>query len=195
MKDIILFQSHWVGNNEKDNLVNLTYREHYIAHWLLTKIYPGKKMWYAFWIMNCCQNDIYVNSNAYNRMRLECKQINSESHKGQKSWNKGQKMSEEFRKKISITTKEAMKYVDKNKLASYGMLGKKHSSETKLKMSASSSGKNTQAYGKRWYTNGKDYILVYPEKKPEGYVLGARKHSDETKKKISNTLKLSNKNK
>lgn len=28
------------GSNEQNNLVRLTYREHYIAHWLLTKIYP-----------------------------------------------------------------------------------------------------------------------------------------------------------
>lgn len=152
-------------------------------------------MWHAFWRMNCCQNDIYVNSIAYQRMKIEWKQINSESHKGLIPWNKGQKMSEDYRKKISIATKEAMKNVDKSKLTSCGMWGKKHSDETKLKMSNSSAGKNNQAYGKRWFTNGENYILVYPEQKPEGYVLGGRKLSDETKQKISNSLKLSNKNK
>ena len=28
------------GADEKENYVKLTYREHYIAHWLLTKMYP-----------------------------------------------------------------------------------------------------------------------------------------------------------
>lgn len=40
------------GSNNTDNLVLLTYREHYIAHWLLTKIYPKEpKMHYGFLCM------------------------------------------------------------------------------------------------------------------------------------------------
>lgn len=37
------------GSNIKSNLVNLTYKEHYLCHRLLTKIYPlEKKLHYAF---------------------------------------------------------------------------------------------------------------------------------------------------
>jgi len=40
------------GTDDKDNLVRLTYREHYVAHWLLTKIYPKEaKIHYAFLCM------------------------------------------------------------------------------------------------------------------------------------------------
>ncbi len=40
------------GSNIKTNIVKLTYREHYVAHWLLTKIYPEKwKLYYAFFQM------------------------------------------------------------------------------------------------------------------------------------------------
>lgn len=35
------------GKNTKDNLVNLTAREHYIAHLLLAKIYDDSKMYAA----------------------------------------------------------------------------------------------------------------------------------------------------
>lgn len=35
------------GLDEKDNLVNLTTREHYVAHLLLAKIYDDYKMWGA----------------------------------------------------------------------------------------------------------------------------------------------------
>ena len=35
------------GSNKKSNLVNLTAREHYIAHLLLAKIYDDYKMWNA----------------------------------------------------------------------------------------------------------------------------------------------------
>lgn len=40
------------GSDTTDNLVSLTYREHYIAHWLLTKIYPDNaKIQYGFLCM------------------------------------------------------------------------------------------------------------------------------------------------
>jgi hypothetical protein len=38
------------GNNDKDNLVDLTAREHFVCHWLLIKMTEGKdrsKMLYA----------------------------------------------------------------------------------------------------------------------------------------------------
>ena len=43
------------GTNNKDNLILLTPREHFIAHWLLYKMYTGKakaKMAYAFFKMS-----------------------------------------------------------------------------------------------------------------------------------------------
>jgi hypothetical protein len=56
-----LFESHHIipksisGTNEKDNLVLLTPKEHYICHRLLVEIYRGTenehKMYYAMWCM------------------------------------------------------------------------------------------------------------------------------------------------
>lgn len=41
------------GDNNKDNLVYLTFREHYISHYLLTKIHKSsQELLYAFWGMN-----------------------------------------------------------------------------------------------------------------------------------------------
>jgi hypothetical protein len=38
------------GNNDKDNIVDLTAREHFVAHMLLCKIYPdNKSLVYALW--------------------------------------------------------------------------------------------------------------------------------------------------
>jgi hypothetical protein len=42
------------GSNEDSNLVKVTYREHFVLHWLLTKCTSGedrRKMNYAFWMM------------------------------------------------------------------------------------------------------------------------------------------------
>jgi hypothetical protein len=40
------------GTDDKSNLVKLTAREHYLAHWLLTKIHPSNfRLWSAFSLM------------------------------------------------------------------------------------------------------------------------------------------------
>jgi hypothetical protein len=47
------------GGDEKSNLIALTYREHFMAHWLLTKLYDGQshyKMVHAFHAMTLCAN-------------------------------------------------------------------------------------------------------------------------------------------
>lgn len=46
------------GSNEKENLVKLTAREHFICHWMLSRIYPEDvKIGYAFWAM-CNQKTV-----------------------------------------------------------------------------------------------------------------------------------------
>ena len=39
------------GSNDKDNLIELSIREHFISHWMLAKTYESGKMWLAFRIM------------------------------------------------------------------------------------------------------------------------------------------------
>lgn len=40
------------GSNEKQNLIELTAREHFLCHWLLYRIYPeNAKVVFAFWAM------------------------------------------------------------------------------------------------------------------------------------------------
>jgi len=58
------------GTNDNSNLILLTNREHYIAHWMLTKIYPKEKgLIYALWKMTCCNGNILKSSIVYNNMR------------------------------------------------------------------------------------------------------------------------------
>lgn len=45
------------GSNDKENLVKLTAREHFLCHKLLTKIYPkNEKLWYALFLMSINKN-------------------------------------------------------------------------------------------------------------------------------------------
>lgn len=60
------------GSNEKWNKVNLTVREHFVAHWLLTKIYANtqfeEKINHAFFMMSnriSKHSNIHFNSRSY----------------------------------------------------------------------------------------------------------------------------------
>ena len=75
------------GDNNKDNLVFLTAREHYIAHRLLVNIYPNTIGLLAA-VMFFCE---YGNSKGYATVR---KQL-SEIKKGKVAWNKGKEFSPE----------------------------------------------------------------------------------------------------
>src|SRR5574343_75476 len=44
------------GDNSDKNLIKLTAREHFLAHWLLWRIYRNKKMSDAFWNMCVFKN-------------------------------------------------------------------------------------------------------------------------------------------
>lgn len=66
------------GSDDHDNIVSLTYREHYLAHWLLTKIYLDQKSLYklscAFFMMSKSNNGLRIsNSKLYERSKLKFK--------------------------------------------------------------------------------------------------------------------------
>jgi hypothetical protein len=67
----VYYESHHIipkclgGRNEKENLVELTAREHFLVHHLLIFIYPdNKKLAYAFWGM-CNQTGSFNNVRDY----------------------------------------------------------------------------------------------------------------------------------
>lgn len=66
------------GTNEKENLVKLTAREHFICHWLLIKMYDKgtierNKMLCALWRMQGINENHkrYINSRVYEKLRIE----------------------------------------------------------------------------------------------------------------------------
>jgi len=135
------------GNNNR--IVILTGREHYIAHALLEKVCVQRyginhwktiKMTYAFWCMNSQKyKNTYLNSHLYEyvRTRRSILMTNEKNHMY------GKKLSDEMKLKISKSNQ-----------------GKKHSEETKKKLSELAKKRNKNPmFGKR--------------------------HSEETKKKIS----------
>ena len=73
-KDVYTEKHHIIpksigGTNPKDNLVRLTAREHFVCHWLLTKMVGGvnrQKMCYALHAMGHLRSEKrYINSRAF----------------------------------------------------------------------------------------------------------------------------------
>lgn len=189
------------GPNTKDNLVNLTDREHYVAHLLLAKIYNDYKMWAALWRMSNTQ--YRFNSRLYalaKQQRAKSlsehfkNRVFSEETKAKMSLNHADVSGENnpmygiklygqdnpfYGKTHSIQTKNTIS----NKLKTYytthknPMYGRKHSEESKIKNSLSNKGKH-------WYNNGIEN--KYCRECPDGFVPGKLKHKQHRRFFISN---------
>ena len=129
-KDFIYYEQHHIipkcagGIDEKNNLVLLTAREHFLAHYLLVKIYQNTphygKLSLAFFQFTCRTNKHGQQERNYNSKLYDyCKK------------NLDLSLSEERKKKISNTR-------IKNKIGSgekNSFYGKKHSTESIQRMS------------------------------------------------------------
>ena len=71
------------GNNSSKNIIKFSAREHYICHWLLTKIYKDtpqySKLLTAFMRMHCVGDTQkrYINSRAYDTLKKEYSRVKS----------------------------------------------------------------------------------------------------------------------
>jgi len=123
------YESHHIiprcmgGNNNKSNLILLTAKEHFIAHRLLTLIYPdNNKLVRALWAMSTMKNNIQIryiiSSRTYENLKIEYARINSERIITDEFRNKiskartGKTHTEETKKKISEITKERLSNPD-----------------------------------------------------------------------------------
>lgn len=94
------------GSNDKNNLVALTAKEHFICHVLLTKFTKGleyQKMLYACNGMKRSRNyqNRYINSRLFETIKKEFSKMHSEKLKGKK-------LSKEHKAEISKGAKVAL---------------------------------------------------------------------------------------
>jgi len=119
------------GNNEKENIAELTAREHFLCHMLLCEIYPKEsKLWYALFLMAIGKQKVkdkhyIISSRTYERIKIEWKSKAKGKPKPKNF------MSPELKQKISNSNKG----ISRNK-------GSKFSEESKHKMSESKKGKS-----------------------------------------------------
>lgn len=139
------------GTDDRNNLVKLTAREHFICHWLLTKMHTGEsraKMIYALNGMKRSNDfaqryETKITARVYEKLKKEFAEVHSSTMKGKAPPNKGRTMSEEQKAKIRAT-KTANPYKwDPEKLAKRvaTQTGTKRSQETKDKIRAALKGK------------------------------------------------------
>lgn len=82
------------GSDDKDNLVALTYREHFLCHKLLCKMHPGNlKLIYAisFMIYSSKTNKRLVTSKDFDYVKRMLAPHMGSWNKGREPWNKGLK--------------------------------------------------------------------------------------------------------
>ena len=162
------------GDNSSDNLVNLTAREHYIAHLLLYKIYKDNKMLYALWQMTHCtdnENRCYgVNSRLYETLRKKFSEAHRQNMSGEKNPRYGTHHSEETKRLLSAS-----------KLGNTYCLGRKLSKDTKRKIGEKSKGRHFKMPD--WYVEKLRQRMIGNK------VWLGKKHSEDTKRKMSEAHK------
>jgi hypothetical protein len=142
-----LYEKHHIlpkslgGSNDPSNMVLLTPREHYIAHWLLWRIYGNKEMAFAFYCMtkmNKRTNKI-ISSRAYEEAKLARREFIVENNK---KYHTGKKISEEAKELTSKLFKGVPKSIEHRKKISESHKGKIKTDEHRKKLSTSLIGKN-----------------------------------------------------
>jgi 5-methylcytosine-specific restriction endonuclease McrA len=138
------------GSDTIDNLVELTAREHFICHWLLTKITTGEdkaKMIYALNGMKRSNKfaqryETKITARVYESLKKEFSAVHSATMKGRKPWNVGIPITEEQREKNrkSATGKKRSAEAIAKTVAK--QTGQKRSQETKDKISSALKGKS-----------------------------------------------------
>lgn len=96
------------GGNEATNIVRLTAEEHFVAHLLLTKMYPDKgRLASAVFLMSTrCNKEKVKNNKFYGELKRRSALTISLANKGRIPWNKDGTHSEESRKKMSESGKK-----------------------------------------------------------------------------------------
>ncbi|UGO54655.1 putative homing endonuclease [Cronobacter phage vB_CsaD_Banach] len=113
------------GDDSEGNLIALSPREHFVAHYILAKIHNNKSMWCAYWFM-CNTRDVKITSRQYDTAR----KLSSEHLKGN-THTLGHTLSQSHRKKIGDGVRG-----ERN-----GNYGKTFSEEHKRKIAESRRGK------------------------------------------------------
>lgn len=180
------------GSNDTQNLVLLTAREHFIAHWLLTKIYPNEpKIIFAF---NSFSMKLYGVYNATGQLDKYCTSTNYE-YARQKVIKllRGRPCSEKLKNVLFDTTyinngvenkriknQDLQLYIDNGWIK--GRIKYKRKSptnQTRMKISQSNKGRKASQGSINFFKNNKHYWLSKNNKTIQVFEKDLQKYLDE----------------
>ena len=189
------------GTNGKDNLVDLTAQEHFVCHWLLTKIYPiGEEHWKMLNALRMMRAenpkqqryDTKITGRVYAKLKEEYSILQSIRYSGNGNGMYGKSHTKEAKQKISkANTGEnngAKQESARQKIAE-SKIGKKRrqfTDEWIKNLSLAKQGSNNNMYGK----SHKESSLQLMREKATG-----RKQSEETIKKKADAIRGSKREK
>lgn len=173
--------------NLKDNPWNeikLTYKQHYIAHLILSRAYGGSQSFALFSMIRKSNKPKYINSKIYQNIKEEQLEYNKLSNSGDNHWSKQEGNIHNF-----ITNHPK------------GMMGKCHTEEYKNYMKDINTGHRNPFYGKKhnkntlnnisqklkgrkWVTNGIKDKLINSNILPHGFKWGRCNHNSKSSKLI-----------
>lgn len=147
------------GTNNKENIIQLTAREHFLCHQLLVELYPDEpKLKHALFLMSIGKqknkNKQYkISSRTYERLKLEYALFLT----GKKQSDSTRQKKSEIMKKVwaKKTDKEKRKIANKRK-KTRDKKGYKQSEETKLKIKKSLTGRKIT-----WEQKRNKFVLQY----------------------------------
>lgn len=184
------------GSDDSDNLVFLTPREHFICHWLLTKITTGEdhyKMLNALRMMRAenpgqKRYKTKITARVYEKLKLEYAQLQSKRYRGENNPMYGDKFyrSDEGKKRqreAILGGNNGAKQEEARKKIASSKLGKKREAftdEWRAKMSESKRGEKNNRYGVTVSEETRQKI----REKATG-----RKQSEETKRKKADAIR------
>jgi hypothetical protein len=159
------------GGERKSNIVRISLRKHFLAHWLLTKCTEGakqKKMLHAFGYLtsgNAQNGRPSLSSWQYERAKI----AKRDAQLGKETWMKGRKHTPEALAKLSAAAKGRPS----------AMKGKKFPPEVGMKISAANKGKPAPNRSRP----------MSPEQKEKNRIAKTGvKYSEDTKAKVSASL-------
>ena len=160
------------GSDSNDNLISLSAREHFICHWLLTKMTTGNdrvSMIRAFWMMRAENKNQkrYINSRAYQSLKEEYALIQSDRISGENNPMAGDKF---YRSEQGEANRQLVMTGDKNpaKRPEVGKL-----------ISAAKTGKKREKFNDEWIESlSKAHTGI-------GNGMYGKEHSDDTRTQMS----------
>lgn len=179
------------GNDDRENLVLLTAREHFIAHIFLAKIHGGA-LWHAAHMMS---NMGRYTNRKYEVIRKEHAKLVGDFMRGRKKpEGHGKKVSEnkERARKISEALTGRIRSEEHSKNIGLGNKGKIVSADSRQKISVAMSGKNNPMFGKTHNEESKRIIseankqrILCPHCNKEGGIaIMKRWHFDRCKHRV-----------